>query len=132
MDKELTKQCTLCTEVKNVSEFTKNSRYKDGLYKHCKNCHYEVYGRASHYRRTYGITQEDYDILLFNQGYKCFSCNNISGNSKTDKLFVDHCHKTGKVRGLLCHGCNLAIGSVGDNVETLKNLIRYLEKSNGS
>ena len=132
MDKELKKHCGLCDEVKNISEFNKNSRYKDGFYKHCKKCHYEVYGRSGHYRRTYGITQEDYDTLLSKQEYKCFSCNNTSGNSKTNKLFVDHCHKTGKVRGLLCHGCNLAIGSVGDNIETLKNLIQYLEIHNGS
>jgi coenzyme F420-reducing hydrogenase gamma subunit len=131
VDKEL-KTCALCEETKNLTEFSKNTRYKDGLYKHCKKCHYEVYGRSSHYRRTYGITQEDYNILLSNQGYKCFGCGSAGSNEKIGRLFVDHCHTTGKVRGLLCQGCNFAIGAVKDNTETLKNLIQYLEKNNGA
>ena len=42
------------------------------------------------------------------------------------KLAVDHCHKTGKIRGLLCGGCNTSIGSFEDNPELLKNAIKYL------
>ena len=131
MDKEL-KTCTLCEETKNLAEFSKNTRYKDGLYKHCKKCHYEVYGRSAHYRRTYGITPEDYNTLLSKQGYKCFGCGSTSSNEKLDRLFIDHCHTTGKVRGLLCQGCNFAIGAVKDDIQVLKNLIQYLEENNGS
>jgi hypothetical protein len=123
------KKCKLCNQVKELSEFQKNSRYKDGYYKHCKKCHYEEYGRAAHFRRSYGITQEDFDILLKKQNYKCYACGFVQGSFKTDRLFVDHCHSTGKIRGLLCQGCNIALGGVKDKIETLKKLIEYLENS---
>lgn len=127
-----TKQCTLCGEHKELSEFNKNSRYKDGYYKHCKKCHYSVYGRPRHFLATYGLTQEDFDTLLRKQEYKCFSCGKTHKDHKNDRLFVDHCHTTGKVRGLLCNNCNFALGAIKDNVDTLKNLIKYLEEANGS
>lgn len=122
------KQCTLCKETKPFSDFNENARYKDGYYKHCKRCHYDTYGRKAHLKRTYGLTEEDYNTLLSKQQYKCFSCGVSHGAFKNDRLFIDHCHKTGKIRGLLCHGCNIALGSVKDNIETLKNLIKYLEQ----
>jgi hypothetical protein len=43
------------------------------------------------------------------------------------RFYIDHCHKTNKIRGLLCHHCNLALGHVDDNIEKLKGLISYLE-----
>lgn len=126
------KQCALCKIEKPLSEFSKNARYKDGYYKHCKNCHYEHYGRHNHILKTYGLTKEDYLVLLSNQKYMCFGCGVDHIEDKRGRLFVDHCHTTGKVRGLLCQGCNFALGAIKDNTDTLKNLIKYLEKSNGS
>lgn len=122
------KQCSVCNQEKPFSEFTKNSFYKDGYYKHCKTCHYDVYGRSTHLFRTYGLTLEDFEILLKEQDYKCFACGKKHESSKKQRLYVDHCHTTGKVRGLLCQGCNFALGAVKDDIETLKNLIKYLEK----
>ena len=127
-----TKYCVLCNKEKSLKEFNKNSRYKDGYYKHCKECHYEVYGRPRHILATYGLTQEDYNTLLKKQEYKCFSCGKAHGTFKTDRLFIDHCHDTGKVRGLLCHDCNVALGAATDNIETLRNLIKFLENHNES
>ncbi len=46
----------------------------------------------------------------------------------TKSLFIDHCHKTNKVRGLLCHNCNIGLGSFKDNIELMKNGINYLNK----
>lgn len=127
-----TKLCSLCNQEKSLDKFNKNKRYKDGFYKHCKDCHYEVYGRPRHILKTYGLTEEDYNTLLTKQKYQCFSCNKEHGTFKNDRLFIDHCHTTGKVRGLLCQGCNFALGAVKDNIETLRNLIKYLEQVNGS
>lgn len=45
------------------------------------------------------------------------------------KLVVDHCHDTGKIRGLLCHNCNRALGLLKDSVHTLESAIDYLEKT---
>jgi len=77
--------------------------------------------------KNYQITEEEYNKLFENQSGKCLGCN-IHQNDLSKKLCVDHCHETGKIRGLLCTPCNLAIGLVKDNVDVLKNLIIYLTK----
>lgn len=76
---------------------------------------------------SHGISIEVYEEMLHNQDNKCFCCG-ISHLDIPNGLYVDHCHKTGKVRGLLCSTCNLGIGYAKDNVEILKNMIKYLEK----
>ena len=73
--------------------------------------------------RKYGITLEEYAHLENNQNHSCATC----GSSDT-RLVLDHCHDTGKVRGLLCDPCNLALGKVKDNTQTLTNMIKYLEQ----
>lgn len=45
------------------------------------------------------------------------------------RFYIDHCHKTNKIRGLLCHQCNLALGHVGDSIEKLEGLILYLKEN---
>jgi len=72
----------------------------------------------------YGLTQTDYLALRKKQGGKCAIC-----GKKQWKLVVDHSHKTGKIRGLLCGRCNHLLGFAGDSVPTMKRAIRYLEKS---
>lgn len=57
------------------------------------------------------------------QGWACKICNRIPEN----KLHVDHCHETGKIRGLLCGGCNVGLGHFGDDPERLKYAAAYLE-----
>lgn len=70
----------------------------------------------------YGITREEWDALFEAQGGRCAIC----GMEK--KLHVDHCHETGKVRGLLCIGCNTSLGKLHNNPELLRKAARYLEK----
>ena len=60
------------------------------------------------------------------QDGKCAICSNPQENRR---LAVDHCHKTGKVRGLLCQGCNTGIGGLKDDTERIKKAIDYLKKS---
>ena len=71
----------------------------------------------------------------FNNMYKeqqgcCYICGRHQDEFKF-KLAVDHCHETGKIRGLLCHYCNKALGMFDDNVEILQSAILYLEKHKG-
>lgn len=85
-------------------------------------------------QRRYGITRDDYLKMLLEQGGVCAICKTAEAviNKKTGTfrlLAVDHCHTTGKVRGLLCSHCNHAIGKFKDNVDILKSAISYLEKS---
>jgi hypothetical protein len=85
-------------------------------------------GRAEdrHYERTYGISLSEYNRMLDAQGGGCAICGKRQGAEKY-KLAVDHDHSTGRVRGILCHRCNRAIGAFGDTVEGVRRALKYLE-----
>lgn len=74
--------------------------------------------------KRYGISLDDYNKIQITQEGKCLICKNLSG-----KLYIDHCHKTNKFRGLLCPSCNTAIGLFRDNINILTNAIKYLEEN---
>lgn len=85
--------------------------------------------RVYQLKRKFGITIEQYDEMLA----KCSSVCEICGSSDTkhtkQKYFnVDHCHNTGKIRGLLCHACNIAIGKFEDNPEIVLKAYNYLKE----
>lgn len=71
----------------------------------------------------YGIVLEDYDLMLAGQGGVCKICG-ATPNGK--RLHVDHCHSTGKVRGLLCNKCNFGIGLFNDDIQMIKKAVAYL------
>jgi hypothetical protein len=79
-------------------------------------------------RRQYGITLADYEQMLHEQNYKCAICGN-EDEVEGRRLAIDHCHNSGKVRGLLCGKCNRALGLFYDNQELLENAISYLKKN---
>jgi Recombination endonuclease VII len=79
--------------------------------------------RAKRYKG-YGISDEDYQALLARQGGLCGIC-----RKKKRPLCVDHCHVTGKVRGLLCHKCNLGLGHYDDDPVLTRAATAYLEAS---
>ena len=79
-------------------------------------------------KRSYGLTLIQYNELFKAQNGLCLGC--FKHQSQFNhRLFVDHCHKTGKVRGLLCSSCNRALGGVHDVPETLRRLADYLERN---
>jgi hypothetical protein len=80
--------------------------------------------RANERLRVYGLTDEAYQALLTSQAGRCAIC----GNAGT--LHVDHDHKTGAVRGLLCPRCNMGIGMMDEDLDRLAASIRYLSKPN--
>jgi hypothetical protein len=80
-----------------------------------------------HLVKKYGLTSADRDALLQSQNNGCAVCGSISPRNKYGWQ-VDHCHRTGKVRGVLCHGCNLALGGARESKTILEQLIKYLEK----
>lgn len=73
----------------------------------------------------YGMTVDDYDRLLADQGGGCAICGGEAGG-RWGRFFVDHDHSTGAVRGLLCLRCNRAIGLLNDDPEVAERLARYL------
>jgi len=138
------------TSSKNKEDQTANpSKYPQGYFKnkYCRYCdavfspmapseHYcsnkcKDNGATSAYlMRIYGITYRDYTDLLKGQDYKCKICLGegftMAVHLKT-KLVVDHCHETGRIRGLLCHNCNRGLGLFKDDKDSLKRSILYLE-----
>lgn len=84
--------------------------------------------------RTYGITADDYARMLEEQGGVCATCKNPETATQhttgaVKALAVDHCHTTGKVRGLLCWRCNAVLGKVRDSTELLREMAAYLERA---
>lgn len=89
--------------------------------------------RNSLLQRKYGLSLKEFNSMLVKQNYACAICCKKPVQRKDRmgridlNLRVDHCHKTFKVRGLLCHNCNSALGHFKDNVEILKNAIAYID-----
>lgn len=77
----------------------------------------------------YGISSAEYMKMLKKQGNVCAFCRKFPwGNSRQQRLCVDHCKMTGRIRALLCDPCNRALGMLGDTAEAIQNVIDYLEK----
>lgn len=78
--------------------------------------------------RKYGLTEDDYNKMLVAQDYKCAICKSNKPGGR-GRFHVDHCHKTGKVRKLLCTRCNTMLGMVNDDITILEAGIDYLRIS---
>lgn len=76
-----------------------------------------------------GITEDQYNNFLKSQNNLCAICQGTNEEASKDWA-IDHCHDTGKVRGLLCQSCNVMLGFSKDNINTLQKAIEYL-KTNG-
>lgn len=83
--------------------------------------------RDQRMRRAYGIGAAEFDELIRRQGGGCAICRSVVGDGADRPLYVDHCHRSGKVRGLLCSSCNFGIGKFRDDVALLARAIDYLE-----
>ena len=83
--------------------------------------------QKNHHLSKYGLSLEDYGHILKRQGGKCAICgrDEIAPNRKYKYFFVDHNHKTGEVRGLLCYWCNTGLGMFGDSSDILQKVIAY-------
>jgi len=82
----------------------------------------KIADRKSHLKRTYGLTLEDFDAMLAAQGGGCAIC------GKPDVDHIDHDHRTGQVRGILCFRCNVAIGQMDDDCDRLAAAMAYLAR----
>ena len=96
-------------------------------YKHGKSRTRE-YDLELHMMKTYGLNLKDYQKMLEAQNYKCAICGSPPPNNRKTRLSIDHCHTTGKVRGLLCDRCNRSIGLLKDDVSILQKAIDYLAR----
>lgn len=126
------KRCSLCKKMKSTSCFVIEKRNKSGLSSACKECNKLHYGHARAERRraknlldNYGLLASEYDAMYDKCGRLCEIC----GREDNDRrLAVDHCHSTGKVRGLLCGHCNRAIGVFHDDPIVMARAAAYLSR----
>ena len=116
------KDCKKCNKLKPLNEFHKHKGRKLGVTELCKVCR-----NIDVVEKRYNLEEGQLQKLKTKQGNKCAICNNPQ---KGKSLSVDHCHKTGKNRGLLCNNCNNGLGRFKDNVVYLRNVINYLNKYN--
>ncbi len=135
----MNKTCTRCGNTKPLDEFHNKRRRNGTLGKvaRCRSCECELkklrYDPVKHRDRTikakFGITSAEYEILLASQDGSCAICGTTDFNySRGRKPHIDHCHETGRVRGLLCGHCNIGIGQFFDNVSLLEKAIIYLKE----
>jgi len=133
------KSCPICGELKERSKFYKWKSRQDGLTAYCKECtskkskgwrdqnpdklptlkEKRIYSR----KKNFGISEEQYEQMLVDQNNQCGICKKEIGWEAA----VDHCHSTGKIRGLLCRKCNLGLGGFKDNIETIRKAIEYVK-----
>lgn len=146
MSKRATKQCSKCPKELPLNKFHKNKKGKYGVGSRCKKCtsvynqkRYKKYNgleksKKCGLKRKFNMTLEQYDQMFEQQNGVCAICGLKETRKNqwgTTRLSVDHNHKTGKVRGLLCGQCNTVLGLVYDSRETLLRAAIYLEEKDG-
>lgn len=130
------KQCKLCNKTRVLNKFPKSKDTKTGYFSYCYDCkrainreqdkrrkfsdERKVWSRRAYLKRTYNLTQEDYDKLEKSQNGGCAICGELT------RMAIDHCHKSGRIRGLLCHNCNRGLGMFADDSKRLTKAIEYL------
>lgn len=122
------KICTKCKISKPLLKFHKMKASKDGHQPLCIDCSYSImkpYILKRQRLLLYGVTPEQYEKLILDCNNSCQLCGTKRENLKRD-LSIDHCHKTGKIRGMLCSNCNHALGKFKDSIELLEKAIKYL------
>lgn len=149
------KACTKCKQIKEFTEFFKANNTADGYYSMCKACKtaatlehrkknppkYNDYMKkwrgknpdkqhATDIKRLYKLPIEEYNKMLAAQNCQCKICGKHHDPSKKrGRLYVDHCHRTGKIRGLLCSACNCALGYLNDDTGLIEKAIAYITKT---
>lgn len=143
------KRCIRCEQEKLPSEFCKNKNRPDGLNAYCQACR-SAYRKANrekiratinacrntkHGKRImfaqnisrYGLTVEDYARLMYAQARRCALCYTAFTERGRTRPNIDHCHKTKRVRGLICYDCNWGLGTFKDDPEALRRAANYLD-----
>lgn len=131
----MNKVCEACGESFEVL-FGRGSKNRITCYS-CTNKNKKISYRNKHLKKKYGITQFQYKQMFDNQSGRCAICeremNFMNGTPtkgvarKGEDCCIDHCHQTGKIRGLLCFHCNTALGHLFDNLSLLDKIHNYLK-----
>lgn len=133
--------CKMCDNIRSREYFRNNRELKrayqakyreknrEKIRETCRGKYEQSY--IQQVKSKYGISAEDYYNILDHQRDSCLVCLKLfTYDSKSNKPHIDHDHKTGKVRGILCNHCNAALGQARDSIPILKNMIKYIEDIN--
>lgn len=137
IDGEFHRLCDTCQKWKPLlTSYHVNIRYFMSHVHKCKECvstYYEERNTPEKNRidrlKRFDLTPEDYERMYNEQQGKCKICNKfyeLKAETSNKILHVDHCHSTGKVRGLLCTDCNQGIGHLKDSITLLESAIEYI------
>lgn len=135
------KTCTKCGQTKPLNEFY-GHKNPNGKRPDCKTCNKALAGVRQKKRRRktpevfantalrqkFGISLDVYNLMLEDQGGGCQICGTKNSGKGKRYFSVDHDHKTGRIRGLLCHSCNAGLGMFKDNPDFLQSAIKYLKE----
>lgn len=134
------KKCSVCGVNKGLDEYHKRSNRPCGVRSICKDCYKkypsdkkrkEGYMRNYDLKKSYGIDVNEYQRIYDLQDGRCAICEKknieVAKNHKKN-LSVDHCHASGKIRGLLCDSCNRGLGLLGDDAINLFRAFLYLTR----
>jgi hypothetical protein len=117
------------THKKERREYERDKRATDPVYREKQETRERNWKRADAYMKRYGITVDDYNRMFAAQDRRCAACRKASEK----RLAVDHCHRTGKVRWLLCNGCNSMLAFSGDDPDVLEagaTVVREFNRQN--
>jgi hypothetical protein len=117
------KTCTKCKETKPLVDFHKSLTRPDKLQADCKKCNSEKW-----YKYAYGISFSEKQKIVESQNNCCAICNKSFADLHNRHVHLDHCHETGKIRGVLCGNCNKGLGCFLDSLELLESAKGYLKK----
>jgi Recombination endonuclease VII len=127
------KRCAGCKQYKEVTEFPRKTNSKDGFHCYCKSLQRRADPRIAptlargsrhyHLKRRYGISADEFDELVKQQGGVCPIC------GRADPEHVDHSHEARAVRGILCFNCNGGPGQFRGSTDALRDAADYLEMS---
>jgi len=121
------KCCPTCKETKEETEFY---FFRGKPHGHCKVCH-RGHSRKSQLKVHYDLTVDGYDLMVKEQSGLCKICKQPGHTNKRQKypLYVDHNHKTNKVRGLLCATCNTMLGYLENTPHVIEAMQQYLDQN---
>lgn len=109
----------------SLRSFRINNKEKENKFSNKYQMGKERHERNKYLKNKYGITLEEYEKMFQDQKGRCKICGILQSNLVLP-LSVDHNHKNGKIRGLLCNNCNSILGHADDNIIILENSIKYL------
>ncbi|NEB13672.1 recombination endonuclease VII [Streptomyces coelicoflavus] len=114
------KRCPQCEKVKPHSDWERNRPSSDGWTSYCRECRAER-NRTGYFKRKYGLAPAELDAMTAEQQGVCCICLTAPAEH------VDHCHETGRVRGVLCFSCNAALGQFKDRPDAIRRAAAYVE-----